>query len=109
WYKALESVREISNIEFVVGDRIFSYAMSHNAALHGYGQAWALTHFLMDRHFDKLMDFYAKLARMPRDTYLSPDLLNDVFDSVFDPSDRKNLDLEWRHYMSALRTDYQKA
>jgi hypothetical protein len=63
----------------------------------------------MDRHFDKLMEFYKKVSLLPRDTFLSPQLLNDIFDSVFDPKDRKNLDLEWRHYMTSLRTDFQKA
>lgn len=109
WYRALEKDREHSNIEFIVGDKIFKFAGSHGSILHGYGQAWALTHFLMDRHFDKLIEFYRKLSLMPRDIFLSPELVNSVFDSVFDPKDRKNLDMEWRQYMSRLKTDFQIA
>src|SRR5690606_516762 len=109
WYRALEKDREHSNIEFIVGDKIFKFAGSHGSILHGYGQAWALTHFLMDRHFAKLIEFYRKLSLMPRDIVLSPELVNSVFDSVFDPTDRKNLDMEWRQYMSRLKTDFQIA
>ena len=54
-YRALERDREHSNIGFIVGDQIFDYAGSLGAKLHGYGQAWALTHFLMEKHFDKFI------------------------------------------------------
>jgi hypothetical protein len=102
----LESDREHSNIDFIVGNQIFSLAASHGAKLHGYGQAWALTHFLVERHFDKYMTFCRRLGEMPPDVPLSAELLTSIFDEAFG-TDRERLDTEWRLYMRSLRTDLQ--
>jgi hypothetical protein len=107
FYRALERDRVHSNIDFIVGDQIFDYAQSNGAVLHGYGQAWALTHFLMDRHFDELMRFYKALGELPPDVPFDPDLLTAVFDRVFG-KDRGPLDLEWRSYMRGLKTDTEE-
>ncbi len=107
WYRALESDRVHSNIDFIVGDQIFSFARTHGATLHGYGQAWALTHFLMERHFQKFMAYYRRLGQMPPDIIFSPESLNKVFDEVFG-SDRRALDAEWRAYMRGLKTEIQR-
>jgi hypothetical protein len=106
-YKMLEPDREHSNIEFIAGDQIFSYAANVGTKLMGYGQSWALTHFLMDRHFKELMTYYRRLGEMPPDIVFSPALLNKLFDGVF-TSNRKALDAEWRSYMRGLRTDIQE-
>ena len=58
WYRALEDDREHSNIDFIVSDRIFTKAGNLESLLHGYGQSWALTHFLMERHPTKLIEYY---------------------------------------------------
>jgi len=104
WYRALERDRQHSNIDFIVGDQIFKFANSHGAALHGYGQAWALTHFLMERHFKDFMTYYKRLGEMPPDIVLSPAILNKLFDASFQTS-RSDLDVEWRAYMRSLKTD----
>lgn len=104
YYRALEPDREHSNIDFIVGDQIFDYAGSLGATLHGYGQAWALTHFLMEKHFTEFMRYYKQLGEMPPDVNLSPDLLKTLFDNTFG-SDRAALDGEWRSYMRSLKTD----
>jgi len=106
WYRALENDREHSNLDFIVGDQIFSYAASHAARLHGYGQAWALTHFLIEKHFDEFMTYYRRLGELPPDVKFSPELLNKLFDEVF-TIDRKSLDFEWRAYMGSLKTDVE--
>jgi hypothetical protein len=106
-YRSLEKDREHSNIEFITGDQIFSYAATLGATLHGYGQSWALTHFLMDRHFQELMTYYRRLGEMPPDIVFSPALLNKLFDEVF-TGNRKALDSEWRSYMRGLKTDIQE-
>ncbi|MBI3464765.1 MAG: DUF1570 domain-containing protein [Planctomycetes bacterium] len=107
FYRALEGDREHSNIDFIVGDQIFDYARTHGALLHGYGQAWALTHFLVESHFDKLMTYYRKLGEMPPDVVLSADLLNKLFNEAF-PMERGALDQEWRGYMRELKTDQEE-
>lgn len=107
FYRALERDREHSNIDFIVGDQIFDYAQSLGAVLHGYGQAWAMTHFLMERHFDELMRFYKALGELPPDVPFDPDVLTAVFDRVFG-KDRGPLDSEWRSYMRGLKTDTEE-
>ncbi|MEX2025797.1 MAG: DUF1570 domain-containing protein, partial [Pirellulaceae bacterium] len=104
WYRALEIDRAHSNIDFIVGDQIFRFAATNGATLHGYGQAWALTHFLMEKRFDEFMTFYRRLGEMPPDVVLSPQVLTQLFDEVFG-KDRTALDREWRAYMRSLKTD----
>lgn len=107
YYRALENDRAHSNIDFIVADQIFDYARSHGALLHGYGQAWALTHFLIENHLKELVGFYRMLGEMPPDVPLNPSLLTDVFNQVFG-SDHKALDQEWRQYMKSLKTDQER-
>lgn len=105
-YRALERDRVHSNIGFIVGDQIFDYAGSLGATLHGYGQAWALTHFLLENHFQEFMAFYRRLGEMPPDTFLSQEIVNQLFDDSIKVS-RDALDREWRTYMSTLKTDVE--
>jgi Protein of unknown function (DUF1570) len=110
YYRALADKfndREHSNIDFVVSDQIYTRAGSHATVLHAYGQAWALTHFLMDKHFDELQQFWKNLARLPGDMIVSePDLVR-CFDDAFG-KDRNKLDMEWRRHMDSLKTDIDK-
>ncbi len=108
WYRALAANdREHSSLDFIVGDRIFSQSGGiHSNILHAYGQAWALTHFLVERHFDKLMQYYQRLGQLPPDTPIPSDVLNDLFEEVFG-EDRDHLESEWRDYMRSLKTDLE--
>ncbi len=63
WYRGLETDKEHSNIDFIISDHVFTFAASRGATLHAYGQAWALTHFLMAKHFDELFDWYMLIAK----------------------------------------------
>ncbi len=108
WYRALEKDTEHSNIDFIVGDQIFSFARSSGTKLHGYGQAWALTHFLMETHFEQLTSFYRRLGELPPDVPFSPEVLTEVFNDVFG-EDRDLLDSQWRRYMRGLKTDLEIA
>jgi hypothetical protein len=105
-YRALQNDREHSNISFIVGDQIFDYAGSLGATLHGYGQAWALTHFLLEKHFDKFLAFYRRLGELPPDTFLSQEVINRLFDECIG-TDRASLDQQWRAYMNSLKTDVE--
>ena len=110
YYRALAdrfNDREHSNIDFVVSDQIYSRAASHGSILHAYGQAWALTHFLMDKHFDKLQDFWRNLARLPADMVICEDDVVRCFDAAFG-KERTRLDMEWRRHMDSLKTDMDK-
>jgi hypothetical protein len=105
-YRALERDRQHSNIGFIVGDQIFDYASTLGAKLHGYGQAWALTHFLMEKHFDKLLVFYRRLGELPPDTFPSQEIVNQLFDECIQ-LDRASLDQQWRAYMGSLKTNIE--
>jgi hypothetical protein len=107
YYRALEPDRVHSSLDFIVGDQIFDYAASLGATLHGYGQAWALTHFLVEKHFDELMGFYKALGELPPDINFNPEVLNAIFDRTFG-GDRQSLDQEWRSYMRSLKTDTEE-
>jgi hypothetical protein len=110
YYRALAdrfNDREHSNIDFVVSDQIYSRAGSHGSILHAYGQAWALTHFLVDKHFTELQDYWRNLARLPADMVVSEEDLVRCFDTAFG-KERSRLDMEWRRHMDGLKTDLDK-
>jgi hypothetical protein len=90
-----------------VSDKIYTRAASHGTVLHAYGQAWALTHFLMDKHFDELQQFWRNLARLPADMVISELDLVRCFDDAFG-KERNKLDMEWRRHMDSLKTDFDK-
>jgi len=106
-YRVLAPDTKHSNIDFIVGDQIFDYAASHGAVVHGYSQAWGLTHFLMEKHFDKFLAFYRRLGEMPPNLPLSQETLNEIFDECFAGHDRRDLDAQWHSYMSDLKTDIE--
>lgn len=107
WYRELAPLTKISNIDFIVSDQLFTRSANNFTTLHAYGQSWALTHFLMERHFDKLVAYYRELGKLPKALHTTPDELQRVFDKVFG-KDKTALDLEWRSYMRSLKTDLEK-
>ena len=106
-YRALEHDAVHSNIDFITENRIFSEAGSLGSVLHGYGQAWALTHFLMERHFDKLMEYYRLLGEQKEGERMTPEEQGELFRSVFGKK-TSGLEAEWRAYMNGLETDTEK-
>jgi hypothetical protein len=109
YYRILEQDPEHSTIEFVVTDKIFDFAGNSFSVQAAYGQAWALTHFLMDRHLSELMQFYKQMAvdnfQTDRDDAWRTKTL-DTFRDCF--GDLDALHLEWRKYMRSLKTDLEK-
>jgi hypothetical protein len=105
-YRELEPDREHSNLDFITTDHIFDLAATLEGKLHGYGQAWALTHFLMEKHFDRFISYYRRLGEMPPEAPLSADVLRQLFTEAFG-DDRQSLDAEWRTYMRSLQTDLE--
>jgi len=107
WYMGLEPDRLHSNIKFIVRDEIFDFARSHAAVVHGYGQAWALTHFLMETRIQDFVRYYRRLGEMPPDVTLNPNVLEELFSSVFG-NDYTTLDQDWRSFMRGLQTDMER-
>ena len=109
WYRALSSDREHCNISFIVSDQIFTRAGNIGSTLHGYGQAWALTHFLMERHPEKLIEYYAEAAKLQgeeEDKLPTPEKNLEAFKKVFG-EDLTSLEMEWQSYMRDLKTDVE--
>ena len=75
--------------------------------LHGYGQAWALTHFLMNHHFEELIKYYQLVAAIESEDNLESDEYEELFAQAFG-NDLDALEEEWRKYMTSLKTDLEK-
>lgn len=109
----LSSYRELawrdlsrSNIDFIVADKIFASAQKPEDQRAAVGQAWALTHFLVENHFAELAAFYRLLAKRPKDARPDPEMTKKLFSQALE-KDRKALDLEWHSYMDSLKTELQ--
>lgn len=107
WYRELAPITKISNIDFIASDQIFTRSANNFTTLHAYGQSWALTHFLMEKHFDKLVAYYRALGELPKGKRASSADLQKVFDKVF-AEEKEGLDGQWRSYMRSLKTDLEQ-
>ena len=107
-YRYLAPVPQISNIRFIVTDHIFTHAASNMSTLHAYAQSWALTHFLMNKHFTKLMKYYQKLTEFKGNKRLSEQKYLDIFAEAFEGITIDQLDLQWKSYMRGLKTDLER-
>jgi hypothetical protein len=95
-------------IELLISDALFDGATSQAQVSDAYGQAWALTHFLMEKHCLKLVEYYRRLSELDvgdegiprRDLVLH-------FRKVF--GDLNALQSEWHAYMRTLKTDLDRA
>lgn len=108
WYRALEKDKSRSNIEHIVSNRIFQTAKKFEDQLHAYGQAWALTHFLMNEHFAELTAYYQLLASTSIADTPDPELFLKLFRQAM-KKPTTELELEWRKYMNGLKTDFERA
>ena len=99
--------RKYSSVDFVMTNQIFLAASTPLDQLLAYGQSWALTHFLINRHFDSLMEYYEILSKLPPDTLIHEERLRKCFNRVFENGNGQ-LDSQWRAYMQRLPTDLDR-
>lgn len=112
WYRRLANNQKLAGLSFIVGDELFNYARAggqHSQLLDAYGQGWALTHFLLNRHFDQTVKYYKMLGSMPRELMLTPETLRNLFDHCFAGTSREQLQNDFHRYMNQQKTDYEKA
>lgn len=102
----LERQKEFSKVDVVVSDALFEKAGNSYTILQGYAQAWALTHFLFEKHLKEFVAYYRMIGEMPPDVQLNPDLLMEIFSRAFG-SDHQALDAEWKAYMRTIKTDME--
>ncbi|MBM3966832.1 MAG: DUF1570 domain-containing protein, partial [Planctomycetes bacterium] len=95
-------------IELLISDLLFDVAQDTRQVADAYGQAWALTHFLMERHFLQTVKYYQKISQIESESGSIPrrDLVK-YFEEIF--GDLKALQIEWHEYMRSLKTDLDRA
>ena len=93
-----------SPLELVVSDGLFYAARTQNQAVEAYGQAWALTYFLMETRFAKLIDYYKKCSHLANDA--SPRTRVAAFVEIF--GEIRLLEREFNTFMKKLKTDEER-
>jgi hypothetical protein len=108
--KARRSNHAHCNVKSIVTDRIWHEAKTKPEKLNAYSVTWAFTHFLMERHFDRLMLYYKKAAKLPLPKYVHEheEQLEQTFNSCFTPQQLERLDTLWHAYMTSLKTDFEE-
>lgn len=91
-------------LELVVSDGLFYVATTQEEAVEAYGQAWALTYFLMETRFNKLIEYYKKSTEF--DNEASPQLRIDAFTEIF--GDMRLLEREFHVFMESLKSDIDR-
>jgi len=91
-------------LELVVSDGLFYVATTQEEAVEAYGQAWALTYFLMETRFNKLIEYYKKSTEF--DNEASPQLRIDAFTEIF--GDMRRLEREFHVFMESLKSDIDR-
>jgi len=107
-YRRVTSDPERGRLELVVSDALFDLAADTGQLGDAYGQAWALTHFLMENHFEKLVDYYRRCSELQGDDdgkILRSDLVQ-VFSDVF--GDIRTVERAFHTYMNTLKTDVDR-
>lgn len=94
-------------LEFLVSDVLFDGARSNREVVDAYGQAWALTHYLMEKKFTKLMIYYKRVSELDAEkNKITRGDLVEVFNSVF--GDIRMLERDFHAYMEILKTDIDR-
>jgi hypothetical protein len=107
-YYAWEPDRELSSLDSVVSGQTSHFAASQNARIYGVGQAWALTHFLLEHHLEKCAEFYRKLRDLPPDLEPAPEVITALWEQVFG-SDHRKWERLWRAHMKGLKPDHLRS
>jgi hypothetical protein len=112
----LKSIRRIKEwridgllIDYLVQDQFYRNAADTKQTVFAYSMGWALTHFLMEKYFDKLIALYKRYADGPR---VGAIRLKDTehlkhFDAVFPRSGREALNRQFLLYINSLKTDVE--
>jgi len=106
-YYRVSSDETMRSIELLVSDLLFDGAQNTRAEVDAYGQAWALTHYLMENKPEKLVEYYRRTSELDTsDGSIKRKELVDVFVDVF--GDLNKLEVDWHLYMRSLETDIDR-
>ncbi len=93
-----------SRLELIVSDQLFYTARDLGEAVEAYGQAWALTYFLMETRFEKLLEYYRMCSEFEDEA--PPTKRVQVFSEVF--GDLRSLEGEFKGFMETLKSDVDR-
>jgi hypothetical protein len=93
-----------SQLELIISDELFYIAKDMGQAVEAYGQAWALTYFLMETRFEKLIIYYQKCSTFKDDESTSHRVK--TFSEVF--GDVRILEEQFRDFMGTLKSDVDR-
>jgi hypothetical protein len=106
-YYKVSSDANRRSVEMLISDLLFDGAKDGNQQVEAYGQAWALTHYLMENKPEKLVEYYRRTAEIdPTQDSVKRQELVDIFIDVF--GDLKKLEIDWHLYMDSLITDIDR-
>ncbi len=103
-YRVISRDPNRNSLRLIVSDSLFYSARDVGQAVEAYGQAWALTYFLMETRFEKLIGYYQKCSQFEDD--LAPESRTKVFIEVF--GDLQSLEQEFRSFMETLKSDLDR-
>ncbi|MCU0707663.1 MAG: DUF1570 domain-containing protein [Pirellula sp.] len=106
-YRRVSSDPQRAPIELLVSDLLFDQAQDGRQRSDAYGQAWALTHFLMETRGETLVDYYQRISELSdSDQGIRRGDLIDHFRDSF--GDLRALESQWHQYMVELKTDVDR-
>ena len=103
-YRVISRDPNRNSLRLIVSDSLFYSARDVGQAVEAYGQAWALTYFLMETRFEKLIGYYQKCSQFEDD--LAPESRTKVFIEVF--GDLQSIEQEFRSFMETLKSDLDR-
>ncbi len=103
-YRIISRDPNRKRLELIVSDQLFYVARDLGEAVEAYGQAWALTYFLMETRFDKLLRYYQKCSAFEDEE--TPVRRVAAFVEVF--GDLRTLEQEFQSFMGTLKSDVDR-
>ncbi len=103
-YRIISRDSNRKRLELIVSDQLFYVARDLGEAVEAYGQAWALTYFLMETRFDKLLRYYQKCSAFEDEE--TPVRRVAAFVEVF--GDLRTLEQEFQSFMGTLKSDVDR-
>jgi hypothetical protein len=106
-YYRVSSDQQRRSLELLVSDLLFAGSNNAKDEVDAYGQAWALTHYLMETKPEKLVEYYRRMSEMdPAQQKITREEVVAIFVDVF--GDIPSLENDWHHYMRSLETDMDR-
>lgn len=105
WYQASLQDPDRFTISDIVTGRCHAGPLTVHESMRAGNLSWALLHYLLHKNPEGLAQYLNSFRAMPSDVAINPDLLTALFGQAFG-EDRKQVEDDWRQYMTDLKADY---